>query len=90
MGVDLESIMSKSVSGGFQLRRPTVCISSMLNGKPGPCFLLISLYLSIWSRSQFEYIFTSAESSVVLCGRYWVPVISAPFESCLSLCLQND
>ena len=79
MGVDLESIMSKPVralSGCFQLRRPTVCISSMLNGKSGPCFLPINLYLSIfiylsitWSRGQFEYIFTFAESSVVLCGR---------------------
>ena len=56
----------------FQLRKPTVCISSMLNGKPGPCFLPINLYLSIfiylcitWSRGQFEYISTSAESSVV-------------------------
>ena len=49
----------------------------MLKGKPGPCFLPINLYLSIsidddlfsWSRGQFEYIFTFAESSVVLCGR---------------------
>ena len=50
MGVYLESIMSKPVralSGCFQLRRPTVRISSMLNGKPGPCFLPINLYLFI-------------------------------------------
>ena len=51
MGEDLESIMSKPVralSGCFQLRRPTVCISSMLNGKPGPCFLPINIFLSIF------------------------------------------
>ena len=56
----------------------------MLKEKAGPCFLPINLYLSLfiylWSRGQFEYIFTFAESSVVLCGRQWVPVISASFE----------
>ena len=76
MGAVLESIKSKPVSalsGCFQLRRPSVCISSMLKGKLGPCFLPINLYLSIfiylcitWSRGQFEYIFTFAESSVVI------------------------
>ena len=51
MGVDLESIMSKPVralSGCLLLRRPTVCISSMLKGKPDWCFLPINLYLYIY------------------------------------------
>ena len=51
MGVGLESIKSKPVralSGCFQLRRATVCISSMLKGKPGPCFLPAGLYLSLF------------------------------------------
>ena len=84
MGVDLESIKSKPVRaliGCFQLRRPTVCVS-YAEGKTWSVFsayqsffislyLLMMIYLSMYYRvsSIFDYIFTFAESSVVLCGR---------------------
>ena len=64
MGVDLESIMSKPVralSGCFQLPRPSVCISSMLKGKPGPCFLPQSLSL------YFIFTFTELKVKGVVC-----------------------
>ena len=72
------SLSSQSRSGHSAVVFSFVDLPSalvMLNGKTGPFFLPINLYLSIfiylcitWSRGQFEYIFTFAKSSVVLCG----------------------